>query len=544
MATIESMLAGKRILAIDDLVESRSSMKKMLQILGADEVDIAMDGDEATNYILHTDYDLVISDYNLGKGRDGQQILEEARFTHRLKAVSTFVMLTGENAMDMVMGAVEYEPDDYVTKPFTIDVMRKRLTRILSTKEELKPINEAIDAQNYKEVIARCDELLVEKPRLANRILRIKGRTLLRLKQYKKALALYQLILAEREISWALLGKAVSLFYLQELDKSKEVLQYTIKLHPKYVQCFDYLAKIQIQQKDLEAAQMTLRDATKVSPKQVLRQMELGRIAFANKDMAVAESAFRQSVKLARHSCYKSVKTYLMFAKSVQHKISPKNTRDTRTASQEAFRTMDEVKNTYKDNPEYSLEATLIESTTYTNLGKDIDAKLKADEAGEILKKIKQPSPAHQLAMANTYIATKQHAKAQDLLGELTNREDLSNSELRELNKTKEEISETVVREYTTEINDQAIEYFERGQLSQAIELFDKATAYKEAGIAVLLNAIQAKITYMDQRSAEPKMAKEVNELLSRLGNLPESDERHGRWLQLKKSQQRIMRAL
>lgn len=544
MATIESMLAGKRVLAIDDLVESRSSMKKMLQILGADEVDIAMDGDEATNYILHTDYDLVISDYNLGKGRDGQQILEEARFTHRLKAVSTFVMLTGENAMDMVMGAVEYEPDDYVTKPFTIDVMRKRLTRILSTKEELKPINEAIDAQNYKEVLARCDELLVEKPRLANRILRIKGRTLLRLKQYKKALALYQLILAEREISWALLGKAVALFYLQELDKSKEVLKHTIKLHPKYVQCFDYLAKIQLQQKDLEAAQMTLQDATRVSPKQVLRQMELGRIAFANKDMAVAESAFRQSVKLARHSCYKSVKTYLMFAKSVQHKISPKNTRDTRTASQEAFRSMDEVKNTYKDNPEYSLEATLIESTTYTNLGKDVDAKLKADEAGEFLKRIKDPSPAHQLAMANTYIATKQHAKAQDILGELTNRNDLSNSELRELNRTKEEISETVVREYTTEINDQAIEYFERGQLSQAIELFDKATAYKEAGIAVLLNAIQAKITYMDQRSAEPKMAKEVNELLSRLGNLPESDERHGRWLQLKKSQQRIMRAL
>lgn len=544
MATIESMLAGKRILAIDDLVESRSSMKKMLQILGADEVDIAMDGDEATNYILHTDYDLVISDYNLGKGRDGQQILEEARFTHRLKAVSTFVMLTGENAMDMVMGAVEYEPDDYVTKPFTIDVMRKRLTRILSTKLELKPINEAIDAQNYKEVLAQCDELLVQKPRLANRILRIKGRTLLRLKQYKKALALYQLILAEREISWALLGKAVALFYLQELDKSKEVLKHTIKLHPKYVQCFDYLAKIQIQQKDLEAAQMTLQDATRVSPKQVLRQMELGRIAFANKDMAVAESAFRQSVKLARHSCYKSVKTYLMFAKSVQHKISPKNTRDTRTASQEAFRTMDEVKNTYKDNPEYSLEATLIESTTYTNLGKDIDAKLKADEAGELLKKIKNPSPAHQLAMANTYITTKQHAKAQDLLGELTNRDDLSNSELRELNRTKEEISETVVREYTTEINDQAIEFFERGQLSQAIELFDKATAYKEAGIAVLLNAIQAKITYMDQRAADAKMAKEVNELLSRLGNLPESDERHGRWLQLKKSQQRIMRAL
>lgn len=544
MSTIESMLEGKRILAIDDLVESRSSIKKMLQILGASDIDVAMDGDEASNHILHTDYDLVISDYNLGKGRDGQQILEEARFTNRLKAVSTFVMLTGENAMDMVMGAVEYEPDDYVTKPFTIDVMRKRLTRILSIKEELYPINKAIDAQNHEEVLVKCDEFLVEKPRLANRILRIKGRTLLQLKQPKKALALYELILAEREISWALLGKAVALFGLNELEKSKEILRYTIELYPKYVQCYDYLAKIQVKEQNYEAAQATLHDATLVSPKQVLRQMELGRIAFINKDFSAAEVAFRQSVKLARYSCYKTAKSYMMFAKSLQHKITPKNTRDTRTASAEAFRSMEEVKSTYKDNPTYTLEATLIESTTYTNLGKDADAKVKANEAGKLLEGMKNPSAAHQLAMASAYIATKQHAKAQDLLGEISDREDLSNAEIRELNRTKEEVSETVIRTYTTEINDRAIEFFERGQLSQAIELFDKATSYKEAGIAVLLNAIQAKITYMDQRSVDSKMVKEVNELLGRLGDLPETDERYGRWLQLKKSQQRMMRAL
>ncbi|MEY8263499.1 MAG: response regulator, partial [Bermanella sp.] len=78
MADLSTMLVNKRILAIDDLVESRSAMKKMLTILGAETVDVAMDGDEASDYILNNDYDLIISDYNLGRGRDGQQILEEA----------------------------------------------------------------------------------------------------------------------------------------------------------------------------------------------------------------------------------------------------------------------------------------------------------------------------------------------------------------------------------------------------------------------------------------------------------------------------------
>lgn len=544
MANLDVMLAGKRILAVDDLVESRSAMKKMLVILGATKVDVAMDGDEATEFILNNDYDLVISDYNLGRGRDGQQILEEARFIRRLKATATFVMLTGENAMDMVMGAIEYEPDDYVTKPFTIDIMRQRLTRILTIKEFLRPINDAIDRQAKNEVLQLCDEYIQSKPRLKNRVERIKGRTLMSMKRNDEALALYDSILEDHEITWALLGKATCLFHKDEYKESKKLLEYTIRLHPKYVQCYDLMAKIHLKHKDLQSAQNILISATQVSPKQVLRQMELGRIAFANKDLAVAETAFKQSVKLARYSCYRSVKNYLSFAKAVQHKISPTNNRDTRAGSAEAFKAIEEVKAIYSDSPEYVLEATMIESTTFTNLGKDADAKACADKAEKLLAGINEPNNATLLSMANIYIATKQHAKAQDLLGVLSKSKTLTRAEERELERTKNEISEQVVRQYTTEINDKAISFFERGQLSQAIELLDQATAYKEAGLAVLLNAIQVKITYMDQRAATREMLDEVNELLRRVGDIPSNDDRHQRWLLLKKSQERLTRMI
>ncbi len=544
MSQLESMLAKKRILAIDDLVESRSAMKKMLVILGADKVDVAMDGDEATEYIFNNNYDLIISDYNLGRGRDGQQILEEARFTRQIKATCTFVMLTGENAMDMVMGAIEYEPDDYITKPFTIDVMRQRLTRILNVKEQLKSINESIDRQERRKVLPLCDALIEKQPRLKIRVERIRGRTLMALKEYQQALALYQEILKDREINWALLGKATCLFNLNELDAAEKVLNHTIHEHPKYVQCYDLLCKIHLKKKKLKNAQNTLMKAVQVSPKQVLRQMELGRIAYANKDFTVAESAFKMSVKLARHSCYRSVKNYLLFAKSLQHKISPVNNKDSRAGSQEALKAVDEAKTLYKDNTDYMFEATIIESTTYSNLGKDADAKAAADKAESLLLEINDPSGAIQLSMVNTYLATKQHAKAQDLLGSLGARKDLSKAEKRELERTKGEISELVVREYTTEINDQAIGFFERGQLSQAIELFDKATAYKEAGHTVVVNAIQAKVTYMDQREPTRAMVNEVDELLGRLGELAATDERYSRWMQLKKTQERLKRSV
>ncbi len=544
MSDLASVLSGKRVLAIDDMVESRSAMKKMLVILGATEVDVAMDGDEATRFIENNDYDLIISDYNLGRGRDGQQILEEARFTRRIRATCTFIILTGENAMDMVMGAIEYEPDDYITKPFTINVMRDRLTRILTVKEQLRPINEAIDLQAKHQVIQLCDQYIENKPRLKIRVQRIKGRTLIGLKEYKNAYTLYDDILKEREINWALLGKATCLFHLDKLPAAEKILLYTIKEHPKYVQCYDLLSKIHLKNKKLKDAQNVLLNATLVSPKQVLRQMELGRIAYANKDFEVAEGAFRQSVKLARHSCYRSVKNYLLFAKSLQHKITPKNTRESRASSGDALKTLGEAKALYKENNDYLFEATVIESTTYTNQGRDADAKVASEKAEALLASINEPTSAMQLSMANVFIATKQHAKAQDLLAKLNVRKDLSRGEKRELERTKEEISEMVVREYTTEINDKAITLFERGQLSQAIELFDQATGYKEAGMAVLLNAIQVKVTYMDQRGPTHEMVGEVTELLTRLGDIPSSDDRHDRWLTLKKSQERLQRSV
>ena len=74
--TSELQLKNKRVLIVDDLVEARSAMKSMMAMLGAENVETARDGREATDMITERDYDLVLSDYNLGKGKDGQQVPE------------------------------------------------------------------------------------------------------------------------------------------------------------------------------------------------------------------------------------------------------------------------------------------------------------------------------------------------------------------------------------------------------------------------------------------------------------------------------------
>src|SRR5690606_5608965 len=146
MLNIEQALQNKRILIIDDLVQARSSLKKMVTLLGATQIDTATDGREASQRIMEHEYDIVLSDYNLGRGKDSPPALAAARCCNRMKSTALGILDTADTAVDMMMGALEYEPDNYITKTFAQNMLRERLFRILATKQEILPIDRAMDA--------------------------------------------------------------------------------------------------------------------------------------------------------------------------------------------------------------------------------------------------------------------------------------------------------------------------------------------------------------------------------------------------------------
>ena len=332
MINLEKALADKRILIVDDLVEARSSLKKMASILGcdSDNIDIATDGIEAMHQIHEHDYDIVLSDYNLGRTKDGQQVLEEARFTDRLRSTSLFVVVTGENAIDMVMGALEYDPDGYITKPYTLNMLKERLIRIISVKEELRPVHEAIDLGKTDLAIKHCLHILEHKAKLRLPASRVLGQLLIQKKKFSEALKIYSTLLNERSVSWAKLGQAICIYRLGDPDSALALLRRTLVDHPLYVQCYDWIARILLSQGKPIEAQEALQKAINISPKAVLRQMELGRVAYENGDMDVAEQAFKHSVRLGRYSCHKSVKNYLQFARADQQVLKNPNERSTK----------------------------------------------------------------------------------------------------------------------------------------------------------------------------------------------------------------------
>jgi CheY-like chemotaxis protein len=542
MINLEKALAGRRILIVDDLVEARSSLKKMASILGGDNIDVATDGIEAMNLIHEHEYDIVLSDYNLGRTKDGQQVLEEARFTDRLRATSLFIVITGENAIDMVMGALEYDPDGYITKPYTLNMLKERLIRIITIKEELRKVNKAIDLQKYDLAIKYCLEVLEKSPRLRLPASRILGQLLMRQKQFTQALKIYSQLLNERSVSWAKLGQAICIFKLGDPNSALALLNRTLVEHPLYVQCYDWIAKILLTlDKPLEA-QEALEKAIAISPKAVLRQMELGRIAFGNGDMATAEPAFKYSIRLGRYSCHKSVKNYLQFARAAQSLLTNPKDRQTQNKANEAFRALDELKQDFSDDQDSLFEASIIESKTHLNMQNIDQAKRSALDAEVLLASLEDPNMDYKLQMTETFIETDQSVKAQKLIDELKKSE-LSDKQKIMLSRLDNDLNGEELKRHTTSLNDEGVGHYERGELEDAIIAFDQATHYEQAGISVLLNSIQAKISIMERDSPDKRMLKEVRSLLIRIGEIAKDDDRFARYSRLRKTYDRLCRA-
>ena len=69
--------SDKRFLVVDDFNDFLSSVKAMLREMGARDVDTANRGEEAIAMCRQKRYDIILHDYNLGAGKNGQQVLEE-----------------------------------------------------------------------------------------------------------------------------------------------------------------------------------------------------------------------------------------------------------------------------------------------------------------------------------------------------------------------------------------------------------------------------------------------------------------------------------
>ena len=59
----------KKFLVVDDFADMRNTLKNILRMIGGEDIDSAINGEEAIEKLETKHYDIIMCDYNLGRAR-------------------------------------------------------------------------------------------------------------------------------------------------------------------------------------------------------------------------------------------------------------------------------------------------------------------------------------------------------------------------------------------------------------------------------------------------------------------------------------------
>lgn len=295
-------LSGLSALIIDPHVGMRTSIRTMLGQAGMSKIEYANNSGSAIRPIKQKTFDLLICEYDLGEGQDGQQLLEDLRHNKLIPLSTVFIIVTAERTHGKVVSVAELALNDYVLKPFTADTLMERIGKAVDRRNVLMPVYRLIELGNLSEAIEVCQEGERTQPSYRIDFLRLRAEMHMTLGEVNAAEEIYTELLAKRSIPWAHLGLASTLFMQERFEEAEEKLAELVESKKEYLEAYDLLARTQEARGNLTQAQATLERAVARSPYALRRLRNLGKVAQRAGDVEVSHRYFQQVVNKARFS--------------------------------------------------------------------------------------------------------------------------------------------------------------------------------------------------------------------------------------------------
>jgi two-component system, chemotaxis family, chemotaxis protein CheY len=121
-------------LVVDDMKIARKKIIQTLNSIGIEKVVEAKDGVEALELFEEAiksgqPFQLILSDLNM-PNMNGVELVKKVKSNPEGKT-TPFLMLTAESEKTVIMEAIKAGVDNYISKPFTPDELKDKITKVL-----------------------------------------------------------------------------------------------------------------------------------------------------------------------------------------------------------------------------------------------------------------------------------------------------------------------------------------------------------------------------------------------------------------------------
>lgn len=520
-----------RFLIIDSNIKLRMIMDEYLKSYGAWFIDLAADGIEAVEKCQNGIFDVVICDYNLG-AKNGQQVLEELRHRKLLKQSSLFIMMSADTTKDMVLGAIEYQPDAYISKPITRDSLRQRLDNLLIDSEALYDIKYAMDCNNIDDAIYLCEQKIRKRSKYSSWCYKTIASLYLQAKQFEEAKAVYEEALKARPLLWAKIGLAKVAIEEQQYTDAESNLQEIIKQNPLCLPAYDLLADIYVLTKRKKAAQDTLFEAVSHSPRAIQRHVRLGELCLENQDYEIAAEAFRNATEHGEQSVFQNANNYLNFARCLHETSATLEPplRDSR--SDEALSAIRYAQNRFDDEKqEIGFQSSMIKARIHQTCEREEQAQTALSEAQQFYLTIASELPPEMaLEYAQTLFTLDKDDDAELVLKQLSALHSNNEELIKKIEALRDEPVSWQDRTKAAELNKTGIQLFESGEHRQAIEVFQEALVHSPRHPALNLNLVQVLMKLIPTEQDSSDSIELCQTCLSRVSHIKSDHKQYKRY--------------
>ncbi|UAA37450.1 response regulator [Paraneptunicella aestuarii] len=506
----KQIASTSKVLVIDDQTLAKGYMKYSLEELGFEDIIYIERAQDALVKIRQTRFDLIICSYDLKKDLDGYFLYDELKANQEISPGTAFVFISADTSAELIHSIVELQPDDFLAKPFTVAEMDKRLTKLMARKRALKKIYRKMDKGDMPGALEEVEQFLTtpENSQYFPIALKTKGELFLACNKAQEAKDFYSAILNVQNFTWAQVGLVKALLLLDEDEEAeKRILRLAFKPDSQLL-AYDLLTMLQIKKEDYETALESTVMATQVSPRNIRRHKQAVDLSRINNDYKTQFEEAKNIVKFAKNSIHDKPEIYLNVARAgIDYALT--------TDEDESFKLAQQASDFLRQfeasgNKQEIEEQLAVANARLMYLQNDKENALKMMEQfsnnnwenADMEDLLDKAKAFHELGL---------HPQSQAIMDEIEKRcmsgDDQSQLFLKYVKKEKQQRID--IKDSPRDLNNHAVEFYERGDLESALKSFRQAFTVMPKNPSIALNLLQT----MAMRAREkglPKGAKEV----------------------------------
>lgn len=510
-------------LIIDPSPGMRANLHNMLNLCNLTKIEHAVSAGTAIRQLQKKAYDVIICEYDLGEGQDGQQLLEDLRHNKVISLWAIYIIVTAERAYEKVVGAAELGPTDYILKPFTSDMLLERIARAFDKRAIFLPVHQLMGQSRLREAIDACIAGEESHRRHAIEFMRLRAEMHMVLGEPEQAETIYRKLVEVRAIAWTRLGLAKSLHLQGRFADAESILTGLVAENNQYMDAYDWLARTHEKIGQLNEAKMVLAGAVAISPHAVRRLRRLGEVAFEAGDVETAERSFQQVVSKARYSEFRDPEDHVKLVRTLV----------TKGDTQQATMVIRDLQKSLQGNDKMPACRALSSALLHTSLGDNERAAEELSAAVAACRDASVLSAEMKMALATSCLANNLEDSAAQIMLEVMNNASNGTDMAKAMGVFEQagraDLAEKTAREsrrQVVEMVSSGADKARQGDYQGAVSLMLDAVQKLPENPQVVFNAAVAILKYLENQGWDGQLSERCRVLIDKARRLEPSNPR------------------